>query len=56
MMASTAIEWATDVWNPVVGCTRASAGCKSAINLKDPKGGNIAEWPEDLRVREFPKK
>jgi protein gp37 len=25
-----------------------------AIKLKDPKGGDMAEWPEDLRVREFP--
>jgi protein gp37 len=25
------------------------------ITLKDPKGGNPAEWPEYLRVREFPK-
>ncbi|MDE2106619.1 MAG: DUF5131 family protein [Patescibacteria group bacterium] len=25
-----------------------------SINLKDPKGGNWSEWPEDLRVREFP--
>lgn len=24
------------------------------INLRDPKGGDPAEWPEDLRVREFP--
>lgn len=23
--------------------------------LSNPKGGNITEWPEDLRVREFPK-
>ncbi len=22
--------------------------------VRDPKGGDIAEWPEDLRVREFP--
>lgn len=22
--------------------------------IKDPKGGNISEWPEDLRVRQFP--
>lgn len=25
------------------------------VIIKDPKGGNMAEWPEDLRVREFPK-
>lgn len=23
--------------------------------LKDKKGGDIDEWPEDLRVREYPK-
>jgi hypothetical protein len=23
--------------------------------LKDKKGGDPAEWPEDLRVREFPR-
>lgn len=23
----TKIEWATDVWNPVTGCTKVSAGC-----------------------------
>ena len=25
------------------------------LNLKDRKGGDMAEWPEDLRVREFPR-
>jgi hypothetical protein len=25
------------------------------FGLKDRKGGDPAEWPEDLRVREFPK-
>jgi protein gp37 len=26
-MATTKIEWATDVWNPVTGCTKVSPGC-----------------------------
>ena len=26
-MTKTNIEWATDVWNPVTGCSRVSAGC-----------------------------
>jgi hypothetical protein len=26
-----------------------------ALQLKNKKGGDINEWPEDLRVREFPK-
>jgi protein gp37 len=26
-MSKTKIQWATDVWNPVSGCTKISAGC-----------------------------
>jgi protein gp37 len=26
-----------------------------AWKLKDPKGGDMSEWPEHLRVREFPR-
>jgi protein gp37 len=29
-------------------------GAPVRIRLKHPKGGDPAEWPEDLRVREFP--
>ncbi len=25
------------------------------VKLKSPKGGDMAEWPEDLRIRQFPK-
>ncbi len=25
-----------------------------ALRLRDRKGGDMAEWPEDLRVREWP--
>ena len=25
-----------------------------SLRLKDPKGGDVGEWPEDLRVRQFP--
>jgi protein gp37 len=28
-MSKTKIPWATDVWNPTVGCTKLSAGCKN---------------------------
>lgn len=33
-MAKTSIEWATDVWNPVTGCTKISAGCKNCYAEK----------------------
>lgn len=28
-MAKTKIEWATDVWNPITGCSPISEGCKN---------------------------
>jgi len=28
-MAKTKIEWATDVWNPITGCSAISEGCKN---------------------------
>lgn len=28
-MAKTTIEWATDVWNPVTGCSKVSEGCRN---------------------------
>lgn len=33
-MTKTNIEWATDVWNPVTGCTKVSAGCKNCYAEK----------------------
>jgi len=32
----------------------ASDGERMSMHLSDPKGGDPAEWPEDLRVREWP--
>ncbi len=34
MSGSTAIEWATKVWNPTVGCSRVSAGCDNCYAFK----------------------
>jgi len=33
-MSKTKIEWATDVWNPTVGCTKVSAGCKNCYAVR----------------------
>lgn len=33
-MATTKIEWANKVWNPIVGCTKVSAGCKNCYAEK----------------------
>jgi protein gp37 len=33
-MGETAIEWATDVWNPTTGCDRVSPGCAHCYALE----------------------
>jgi len=33
-MADTAIEWASKVWNPVVGCSVISPGCKNCYAMR----------------------
>jgi hypothetical protein len=34
---------------------RPRYGTAKALSLRDRKGGDPSEWPEDLRVREFPR-
>lgn len=49
-MATTAIEWATDVWNPTTGCDRVSAGCDHCYALamaKRLKGMGSAKYQRD---------
>lgn len=36
------------------GTTFQYQGKPVRVRLKDPKGGDMAEWPKDLRVREMP--
>jgi protein gp37 len=39
-----------------LGGQHTATGTKQfSFNITDKKGGDIAEWPEDLRVREFPR-
>lgn len=33
---------------------RTARGESETVHLQDPKGGDMDEWPEDLRVREMP--
>lgn len=36
-MATTSIEWATDVWNPLAGCSIVSPGCHKCYAMKMAK-------------------
>lgn len=37
MSGKTKIQWATDQWNPITGCTKVSQGCKHCYAER--------EWP-----------
>jgi len=45
-MGKTSIEWTEYSWNPI----RA----RRKHDGHTLKAGNMAEWPEDLRVRQLP--
>lgn len=54
-MASTKIEWADKVWNPVTGCTKVSEGCRHCYAerlagrfWKDRKFSDVQYNPEKL--------
>lgn len=41
-------------WGKNGGESGSAMESRAAGGISHPKGGDIAEWPEDLRVREFP--
>ena len=43
-----------EVEHDIHGYRENYQGADCRIRLRDPKGGDPEEWPEDLRVREFP--
>jgi len=61
-MAKTKIEWTTDVWNPVTGCSRVSPGCdhcyaltfaerfRGVPNHPYTQGFDLKLWPERLKL------
>ena len=42
-----------DDGDPHQGCPTCGGDGDVALELRDHKGGDMSEWPEDLRVREF---
>lgn len=62
MPGKTKIEWATDSWNPVTGCTQVSPGCdhcyaltfaerfRGVPNHPYEQGFDLKLWPERLDI------
>lgn len=54
MMERSRLHPAPAGWTRVTIAETGAMGLYRYHRLKDPAGGDPAEWPEDLRVREFP--
>lgn len=48
-------EIVCDCAETATACFVKQLGANCDVELKDRKGGDMAEWPEDLRVRQMPK-
>jgi protein gp37 len=46
-------SWPMDT-ETVDECARSFQGDELRVRLRDRKGGDVSEWPENLRVRDFP--
>lgn len=51
--AEEAKKWQAEGWCRMTGFPSGDHW-KRILKLKHPKGGDMAEWPADLRVRQFP--
>jgi hypothetical protein len=43
-----------DVEHDLTGYRDGYQGAPVRVHLRDRKGGDMAEWPDDLRVRQLP--
>ena len=52
-MATSSIEWTEMTWNPTVGCTKVSAGCKycyAEVMSKRLRGMGQEKYKEDFKI------
>lgn len=49
---SEAMDWQRQGWCRII--SNEGERWSKNLGIKDRKGGDMSEWPEDLRVREFP--
>ncbi len=49
------VDWQASNVAGTAALTSAVAGVGFPLKLRSPKGGDMSEWPRELRVREFPR-
>lgn len=50
---STSIPWTNETWNPLVGCSRISAGCKNCYAADAAKSARLQQFPQYQTVADW---
>ena len=49
----TLISWTDESWNPIVGCSKISAGCHNCYAAKGAKSSRLQQFPQYQKVKEW---
>ena len=50
---STKIQWCDEVWNPIVGCSKISAGCERCYAASAAKTARLQQFPQYQKVKDW---
>ncbi|HEY9866398.1 MAG TPA: phage Gp37/Gp68 family protein [Candidatus Obscuribacterales bacterium] len=50
---STKIQWADETWNPIVGCSRTSPGCKNCYAAVAAQSYRLQQFPQYQKVKDW---
>ena len=49
----TKIQWCTETWNPLVGCSKISAGCSQCYAAEAAKSARLQQFPQYQKVKDW---
>lgn len=49
----TKIEWTDETWNPIVGCSRISEGCKNCYAATAAKSARLQQFKQYQKIKEW---
>jgi protein gp37 len=50
---ATLIPWTDETWNPLVGCSKISIGCKECYAAEAAKSARLQQFPQYQKVKEW---
>ncbi|PSB49756.1 phage Gp37/Gp68 family protein [filamentous cyanobacterium Phorm 6] len=52
-MGKTKISWTSETWNPLVGCSKISAGCSRCYAAEAAKSARLQQFPQYQKVKDW---